>query len=133
MATSLGDFNCYEESIEDTSEEESDQGIEHLQDNGCSEELHVGSRERLLHREVRSVYLITYSQANLEKFQTRDCFARTVVEAFNETRSGLADIVQWVCSQEQHSSGGTHYHMALKLSHPRCVCEIISMTTIPFK
>ena len=119
MATSLGDFNCYEESIEDTSEEESDQGSEHLQDNGCSEELHVGSRERLLHREVRSVYLITYSQANLEKFQTRDCFARTVVEAFNETRSGLADIVQWVCSQEQHSSGGTHYHMALKLSHPR--------------
>ena len=60
---------------------------------------------------VRSVYLITYSQADLDKFQRRDSFARTVVEAFDETRSGLADIVQWVCSQERHSSGGTHYHM----------------------
>ena len=42
-----------------------------------------------------------------------------VVEAFNETRSRLADIVQWVCIQEQHSSGGMHYHMVVKLSHPR--------------
>ena len=30
---------------------------------------------------------------NLDKFQTRDSFARMVVEAFNETRSGLADIL----------------------------------------
>ena len=67
---------------------------------------------------MRSVYLITYNQANLENFQTSDCFARTVVEAFNETRSGLADIVQWVCSQEQHSSGGMHYQMAVKLFTP---------------
>ena len=84
---------------------------EQLEDNGCLEELDLGSQERLLHREVRSVYLITYSQADLDKFQTRDSFASTVVEAFDETRSGLADIVQWVCSQERHSSGGTHYHM----------------------
>ena len=41
------------------------------------------------------------------------------MEAFDETRSGLADIVQWVFSQERHSSGGTHYHMAVKLSHAR--------------
>ena len=41
------------------------------------------------------------------------------MQAFDETRSGLADIVQWVCSQERHSSGGTHYHMAVKLSHAR--------------
>ena len=92
---------------------------EQLEDNGCLEELDLGSQERLLHREVRSVYLITYSQADLDKFQTRDSFASTVVEAFDETRSGLADIVQWVCSQERHSSGGRHYHMAVKLSHAR--------------
>ena len=55
MATSEGDFKCYEESIEDTSEEESDQGSEHLQDNGCSEELLVGSRERLLHLTVKPI------------------------------------------------------------------------------
>ena len=117
MATSEVDYNCEYESIEDRSEEESEEGSEQLEDNGCSEELDVGSQERLLHREVRSVYLITYSQADLDKFQTRDSFARTVVQAFDETRSGLTDIVQWVCSQERHSSGGTHYHMAVKLLH----------------
>ena len=119
MATSEVDYNCEYESIEDRSEEESEEGSEQLEDNGCSEELDVGSQETLLHREVRSVYLITYSQADLDKFPTRDSFARTVVRAFDETRSGLADIVQWVCSQERHSSGGTHYHMAVKLSHAR--------------
>lgn len=84
---------------------------------GCSEGLDVGSQERLLHSKVCSVYLITYSQANLDTFQTRDSFAKMVVQTFNETRSGLADIVRWVCSQEQHSSEGMHYHMAVKLSH----------------
>ena len=65
MATSEVDYNCEYESIEDRSEEESEEGSEQLEDNGCSEELDVGSQERLLHREVRSVYLITYSQADL--------------------------------------------------------------------
>lgn len=37
-----GDFNCYEESIEDMLEEESDQGSEYLQDNGCLEDFYVG-------------------------------------------------------------------------------------------
>ena len=27
--------------------------------------------------------------------------------------------MQWVCSREEHSAGGTHYHMAVKLSHAR--------------
>ena len=72
MATSEVDYNCQYESIEERSEEESEEGSEQLEDNGCSEELDVGSQERLLHREVRSVYLITYSQADLDKFPTRD-------------------------------------------------------------
>ena len=117
MATSEVDYNCEYESIEDRSEEESEEGGEQLEDNGFAEERDVGSQERLLHREVRSMYLITCSQADLDKFQMRDSFARTVVQAFDETRSGLTDIVQWVCSQERHSSGGTHYHMAVKLLH----------------
>ena len=92
MATSEVDYNCEHENIEDQSEEESEEGSEQLEDNGCSEEFDVGSQERLLHREVRSVYLITYCQADLDKFQRRDSFARTVLEAFDEARSGLADI-----------------------------------------
>ena len=86
MATSEVDYNCEYESIEDRSEEESEEGSEQLEDNGCAEELDVGSQERLLHRELRSVYLITCSQADLDK---RDSFARTVVQAFDETRSGF--------------------------------------------
>lgn len=46
MATSEGDNNCPQESIEDRLEEESDVGSEQLEDNGCSEELDVGSQER---------------------------------------------------------------------------------------
>ena len=59
IATSQGDNNCPQESIEDRSREESDVGGAQLEDNGCSEELDVGSQERLLHRKVHSVYLIT--------------------------------------------------------------------------
>lgn len=80
IATSQGDDNCPQESIEDRSREESDVGSAELEDNGCSEELDVGSQERLLHRKVRSVYLITYSHASLDTFQTRDRFTRMVVE-----------------------------------------------------
>ena len=51
MATSEVDYNCEHEGIEDRSEEESGEGGEQLEDNGCSEELDLGSQERLLHRE----------------------------------------------------------------------------------
>ena len=43
MATSEVDYNCEYESIEDRSEEESEEGSEQLEDNGCAEELDVGS------------------------------------------------------------------------------------------
>ena len=69
MVTSEVNYNCEHEGIEDRSEEESEEGSEQLEDNGCSEELDVGSQERLLHREVRSVHLITYSQAYLDNFR----------------------------------------------------------------
>ena len=66
-----------------------------------------------------SVYLVTYSRADLSKIPDRQTFARVVVEAFQE--AGLATVVQWVVSQELHAKSDTtdsdkHYHMALKLS-----------------
>ena len=70
-------------------------------------------------RSVRKVYLITYSQADLERFPSREAFANTVLAAFSATKSGMSDVLHWVCSQETHSSGGRHYHMSVKLSHPR--------------
>ena len=70
-------------------------------------------------RSVRKVYLITYCQADLERFPSREAFANTVLAAFSATKSGMSDVLHWVCSQGTHSSGGRHYHMSVKLSHPR--------------
>jgi len=70
----------------------------------------------LLSRAVRQVYLVTYSQCDLERFPTRKSFSDAVLEAF--TSSTNVQILHWVCSSEQHQNGGTHYHMALKLN--RC-------------
>ena len=64
---------------------------------------------------VRKTYLITYSQANLEKFPTRQSFANSVVEAF-ASESTKCCLLHWVCSMEDHQEGGTHYHMALKFN-----------------
>ena len=72
------------------------------------------SQENLSPRKVRSVYLITYSQADLEKFPTRQLFAETVSELF---QSGTVKVIQWVCSMENHElTRGVHYHLAVKLS-----------------
>ena len=62
---------------------------------------------------VRKTYLITYSQADLKRFPTRESFGKCVVEAFSlgKTKSRL---LHWVCSQEAHKDGKKHYHVALK-------------------
>lgn len=62
-------------------------------------------------RQRRQVYLITYSRADETRF-TRDDFSAAVLEAFQESP---AQVLQWVCAQEQHADGGSHFHMALKL------------------
>lgn len=64
-------------------------------------------------RQVRSVYLITYSQANLEKFQTRESFARAVIKEFESSK---VRVLQWVCCLENHKVNGVHYHLAIKMS-----------------
>ena len=62
---------------------------------------------------TRSVYLITYSQADLQKFTCRADFAKAVVQNFSQ---GNCNVMHWCCSLEEHSSGGKHYHMSLKLN-----------------
>ena len=63
----------------------------------------------------RSVYLITYSDADLEKIKTREEFAALWRKAFGE------DIVkQWACCCEKHQEGDkVHFHLALKLKRVR--------------
>ena len=60
----------------------------------------------------RSVYLITYSQADLSTFSTRESFAQAIVEKFH---SHGAEVTRWECCKENHVEEGVHYHLAVKL------------------
>ena len=79
----------------------------------------MDSRCQLNLRQVRLIYLITYSQADSSIAATREDFARIVVDAFTKTNSGSSEISQWVCSKENHADHGFHYHMAVKLTRAR--------------
>ena len=76
--------------------------------------------ESLTTRQVRSVYLITYSQADLEVVPTRKELSRLVLDSFaNADPLTRSEVLQWVCCREVHRTGGLHYHMAVKLNS-RC-------------
>lgn len=77
-------------------------------------------RPRLNGRRVRSVYLITYSKANVEIIASRESFAVVVLDSFqNADPTSKTRVAQWVCSQERHQNGEIHYHMAVKLDRNR--------------
>lgn len=63
----------------------------------------------------RRSYLVTYSQAHLQKFPTRESFGEAVAAAFTSKRSKVVPL-HWACCLEKHENGGYHYHLALKLS-----------------
>ena len=64
-------------------------------------------------RQVRQVYLFTYSQADTIKFPMRKSFADAVVLSFCQGMT--ASILHCCCSQEQHAHSGVHYHLTIKL------------------
>ena len=67
----------------------------------------------------RRTYLVTYSQANLEKFPTRRLFGEMVEKYFNKSfREGKSKVrtEYFAVCREKHANGGDHYHMSLKLS-----------------
>jgi len=64
----------------------------------------------------RSVYLITYSKADLKKVESRQKYAEIVLQAFSK---GVAKVVQYAVCLEQHKDGTPHYHMCLKLNKQR--------------
>ena len=61
----------------------------------------------------RLVYLITYSQADIEKVERRTQFSDIVLDSF--CRNGNASVLRWLCSKEEHKGQGHHYHGVLKL------------------
>ena len=79
--------------------------------------------DNLSNRQHRSVYLITYSQADEQIVSSRESFAVIVLDAFeNSDPETQSRVVQWVCSEESQKNGGIHYHMAVKLDrYRRCL------------
>ena len=69
--------------------------------------------ESLRSRQVRRVYLITYSQVNVDLCPTRESFATIIQNAFTACNIQL---IQWVCAKEDHAESGFHFHMTVKLS-----------------
>ena len=78
------------------------------------------SSDSLSRRQVRSVYLITYSRANSELVDSRNSFARVVLDSFANADCKITNkVLQWACCEERHKDGAIHYHMAVKLQRNR--------------
>lgn len=69
-------------------------------------------------RVMRRTYLVTYSQADLIKFPTRESFGEEVSNLFDEG-SGKVKTLHWACCLEPHHEHGQHYHLAIKLTGPK--------------
>ena len=64
-------------------------------------------------RAYRSIFLITYSQVDVNKIQSKHEFSECITGAIE--RATPAKVVQWVVGEEEHFNGGIHYHMGVKL------------------
>ena len=64
-------------------------------------------------RAVQQVYLITYSQADFQKFPTRESFAKAVVRSFEGTDT---KVLLWVCCKEPRQSKRYHCYLRSALS-----------------
>ena len=77
-------------------------------------------------RQARRTYLVTYSQADLTKFPTRESFADCVTAEFVNKAKGYqhtitTPVTHYACAMEEHENGGKHYHLVLKLSAPKAM------------
>lgn len=68
-------------------------------------------------RNGRRTYLVTYSQADLKKFPTRQSFGEMLGAKFNAS-PGKARVSHWACCLEEHLED-FHYHVSLKLTAPK--------------
>ena len=83
-------------------------------------EVSSGSSEGLNSRDVRRVYLITYSQANLDIVPTREAFARIILDAFeNAVPESNCTVVHYVCSQEGHVQRGCTLSYGRETERPK--------------
>ena len=66
-------------------------------------------------RDTRKVYMITYSQSNLEKCPDRKTLVEFVLKAFDFENSTVKPM-HWEVCKEAHQNGGSHYHMCIKIN-----------------
>ena len=66
-------------------------------------------------RSGRRQYLITYSQADLQRFPTRESFGKMVENEFNAEKNKVK-VSHWACCKEAHKENGYHYHCCVKLT-----------------
>ena len=69
-------------------------------------------------RDSCRTYLLTYSQANIERVPNCESFVKIITLAFDIGPS-TSKIDHWGACIEEHADGGKHFHMAVKLSNPR--------------
>ena len=68
--------------------------------------------------QVPRVYLLTYTQVNLEEFPNCTVFTDKILEYFTTVKSDNNPPVQLACCQELHEDGGKHYHMTIQFKSP---------------
>ena len=67
----------------------------------------------------RRIYLVTYSQADTQKFPDAHSFGLAVATAFDNA-TGTSKVQHWACSKERHpETGGFHYHATVSLTRGR--------------
>lgn len=66
-------------------------------------------------KQLRRAYLVTYGQADLKLFLTRESFSFAVAEA-SSTGAGENKVNYFACALKKHKEGAEHFHTPLKLS-----------------
>ena len=66
----------------------------------------------------RRTYLLTYSQADVDKFPECLSFSKCVLQVFQIGKSKSV-VKEWACSEGLHANVGKHYHMPVDLSGTR--------------
>ena len=56
---------------------------------------------------------MTFSQADVSEFESRDKFFEAVCEALND--SAKSPVLHWAYSRKYHKNSEFHYHMCVKL------------------
>ena len=78
--------------------------MEYIQSYASDDNASNDSDNEIYQRAVRSVVFVTYSEADMTKFPTRESFANEVVKYFQTTK---VNFLHLVCCTEEHESNGS--------------------------